>query len=140
MATRTSYSSTGVRRSLRRNRRRDTVPATSAQAYYWGCTYSWEHVCFANYQYIHNLVSLDQNDAAAGVERAPENGYPRPSKGHPEHQVCGGVWAPAENRQIIGWSCAWGSVGQGSWELYGQPMLGGGNEGSMSIYQLVNEL
>jgi hypothetical protein len=119
------------------------VSASSAQAsypgYYWGCTYSWPTVCKEKYQYLEDILTMDQDHAAAYVERAPENGYPKPSKGHPEHTVCGGVWAPAENRQIIGWACGYGSSFTSFGGLYGQPMIGGGEQYSVSMYQLENE-
>lgn len=118
------------------------VSVSNAQAgYYWGCTYSWEHVCFGRDEATSNLITMDQQAAWEIIERAPQNGYPRPSNGHPEKDVCGGVWSDTENRQAVGWVCSWKYAVQTYEGIVGQPLIGTAIEyNGISLYQASNEL
>jgi hypothetical protein len=120
------------------------VSTSSAQAegYYWGCTYSWGNVCFGPNQGSHELLTMDQNDAYNIMQsRYTNNGYPRPSNGHPDKDVCGGVWSDAENRQAVGWVCGWYAVSQSYPGLVGQPLIGTAVEYyGISLYQVTDEL
>jgi hypothetical protein len=116
--------------------------ATPASAtYYWGCTYSWGHVCFENHAAaIYLLYTMDPDHAINdGFGAGVQNGYPNPKWDGRERCVAGAIWQ--NGAQVVPWSGAWGQalVSYGPNGVWGQGMIGSCVEyQNIALYQVVD--
>jgi hypothetical protein len=112
--------------------------APAGAEYFWGCTYSWEHVCFAPPTGAQNyLVTLDPDHALGIGFYSTQNGYPGPKYDGRTRDVCGGVWNGSAG-QDVPWSCSWGENAYTFEYAWGKAMIGAGQYYNIALYQIIN--